>query len=113
MTAKDRLQQHFPQLLAALEASTAMQPFAWDLRCALDPRTHEERIDAAIADHVGAITQLSTRSQTGALRRRLELRLTQTSLEAVPCDAVLRDRLTRLYEKRNLARQVPHPTPVH
>ena len=112
MSAKDRLQDAFPALLAALESTApsieAMAPFRRDLRLLCDPQVHEERIDAAIDAHVGAITQLSTRAQTGALRRRLELKIEQTSLEAIPCDAVLRDRLTALHEKRNLACQVPH-----
>ena len=110
--AKARLQARYGALLAALGSTLpsmdAMEPFLRDLRILLDPRTHEERIDAAIEEHVGAITQLSTRAQTGALRCRLEQRIEQTSLEAVPCDAVLRARLTAMHEKRSLRGQVPH-----
>lgn len=114
MSAKDRPQIAFPELLAALQSTApsmeAMRPFAHALRVLCDPRRHEERIDAAIEEHVGAIVQLSTRTQTGALRGRLELRIEQTSLSEVPCDAVLRARLTAIHEKRSLASQVPHST---
>jgi hypothetical protein len=107
--AKERLQRAFPELLAALEASPAMRPYLHSLRVLLDPRTLQERVDAAIEEHIGRLTALSTRAQTGALAGRLAKVLTLTSLEYVPCDKVLRDRLIAYHAtKRNSGAEIPH-----
>ena len=107
--AKARLRQRYGALLAALDASPAMQPFAHELRILLDPRPKQARLDAAIEQYIGRLTVASTRDQTSAFAGRLAAVLPRTSLERVPCDKVLRERLTAYHEKkRNFAAAIPH-----
>lgn len=84
MDAAERLRKRYSALLAALEASPDMEPFAHDLRILLDPRTKSERIEAAVREHIGALQHLSSEYITSSLERRIAARLEQTSLESVP-----------------------------
>ena len=101
--AEHRLRERFPALLEALQGSPAMRPFAHDLRVLLDPYTKAQRITAAVQQHIGALTHLSSRDITSALERRLARFLEQTSLEAPPSLPAIRSRVRALLNPNEIS----------
>lgn len=91
------------------KASPLMAPYLWALRCALDPRTHEERIAAAVEQHIGAYRHLPPRAITGPLTKRIAAKLEQTSLAKPPCESAVRKCVRKLLEsKQRLSVQTVH-----
>lgn len=95
--------------LRALEASPAMRPYAYGLRLLTDPRTHEERITAAVEQHLGAYRHLPLRQITSALQKRIAWKLHETSLAEPPCDKAIRERVRAILQRNGTCTpETPH-----